>query len=221
MFNFTTSEENYIKAIFHLQRDRGPVTTNALADRLHTRPASVTDMMKKLKAKKMLRYRAYKGFRLNKHGMKAALAIIRRHRLWEFFLAKKLRFSWDEVHEIAEQLEHVSGDQLIEKLDAFLGFPHYDPHGDPIPDKKGKLKPAAVRALDTVRLNKPVTVYQVADQSWPGLDLLKHKRIKIGSRIIVKRKYDFDRSMEIKMKSRPSFTISEQLSKKILVRYGT
>jgi DtxR family transcriptional regulator, Mn-dependent transcriptional regulator len=220
MLNFTTSEENYIKAIFHLQQGRQPVSTNALASSLDTRPASVTDMMKKLRAKKLLHYRAYKGFRLNKQGMKAALAIIRRHRLWEFFLAKKLRFAWDEVHELAEQLEHVSGAKLIDKLDAYLGYPDHDPHGDPIPDKKGKLKSSPTLPLDKIRVNRPATVCQVADQSMPILDLLKHKKIRIGSRITVKRKFDFDHSLEVKMNARPSFNISEQLGKKILVRYG-
>ena len=123
MLNYSTSEENYIKAIFHLQGGEATVTTNELARELKTKPASVTDMMKKLKTKKLLHYQPYRGFRLSSEGSKVALGIIRRHRLWEYFLSEKLKFSWDEVHAIAEHLEHVSSKKLIDKLDEFLGFP--------------------------------------------------------------------------------------------------
>ena len=140
MLNFSTSEENYIKTIFHLQNGQNTVTTNELAERLRTKPASVTDMMKKLKAKKLLHYQPYQGFRLTNEGKKVALDIIRRHRLWEFFLAEKLKFKWDEVHAVAEHLEHVSSKKLIDKLDEYLGYPKFDPHGDPIPDSLGKME---------------------------------------------------------------------------------
>ena len=116
------------------------VTTNELAAGLNTRPASVTDMLKKLKAKELLTYERYRGFRLSPVGNKVALGIIRRHRLWEFFLSEKLRFSWEEVHEVAEELEHVTSEKLIEKLDAYLGYPKFDPHGDPIPDGEGRME---------------------------------------------------------------------------------
>ena len=141
MVKYSTSEENYIKTIFHLQQADETVTTNELAAELKARPASITDMMKKLKAKKLLHYQPYQGFRLSSDGNKVALGIIRRHRLWEYFLSEKLNFTWDEVHEVAEQLEHVSSKKLIDKLDEFLGFPRTDPHGDPIPDANGKIEP--------------------------------------------------------------------------------
>src|SRR5260370_7875992 len=134
----SASKENYLKAICHLQQEQGLVTTNALAAALQTRPASVTDMLKKLKEQKLLIYERYKGFKLNNEGRKAALQVIRKHRLWEFFLVKKLQFGWDEVHEIAEELEHISSKKLVDRLDAFLGFPDTDPHGDPIPDTQGR-----------------------------------------------------------------------------------
>lgn len=137
MIRYTTSEENYIKAIFHLQKQSAQVSTQELAGALQTKPASVTDMMKKLKGKKLLNYRPYHGFRLSAEGNRVATNIIRRHRLWEFFLSEKLAFRWDEVHEVAEQLEHVSSKKLIDKLDEYLGFPKFDPHGDPIPDQFG------------------------------------------------------------------------------------
>lgn len=133
------SEENYIKAIFHLQKESQQVSTLQLAGKLQTKPASVTDMMKKLKNKKLLNYKPYYGFRLSAQGNRVALGIIRRHRLWEYFLAEKLAFRWDEVHEIAEQLEHVSSKKLINNLDKYLGHPKFDPHGDPIPDQNGNM----------------------------------------------------------------------------------
>ena len=221
MLNFSTSEENYIKAIFHLQKEEGIVTTNELERELNTRPASVTDMMKKLRTKKLLHYEAYQGFRLSNEGKKVALNIIRRHRLWEYFLAEKLKFTWDEVHEVAEDLEHVSNKKLIDKLDEFLGFPRVDPHGDPIPDQEGKIETSRQVCLRDLPLNKLATVSHVSDQSSGILELLKHKHIGIGTKLEVKKKFDFDQSMEIKIGRQPVFTISEQLAKNIFVKYGT
>src|SRR6187399_2758629 len=139
MLNFSTSEENYLKTIFHLQTKDENVSTNELAEKLKAKPASITDMMKKLKTRKLVNYQPYQGFRLTSEGKKVALGIIRRHRLWEYFLSEKLKFEWDEVHEVAEELEHVSSRKLIDKLDEFLGHPRFDPHGDPIPDVHGKM----------------------------------------------------------------------------------
>jgi DtxR family Mn-dependent transcriptional regulator len=219
MLNYTVSEENYIKTIHRLQQ-YGTVTTNALAAELKSKPASITAMMKKLKAKKLLNYQPYYGFRLSAEGNKVALLIIRRHRLWEYFLAEKLQFSWDEVHEVAEHLEHVSSKKLIDKLDEFLGFPTADPHGDPIPDAQGKIKNIQKVCLTELPLNKPATVCQVADQSPSILELLNHNQIKIGTRVEVKRKFDFDNSLEIKTKQTAPFTISEQLAKNIFLNYA-
>lgn len=217
MLNYSTSEENYIKAIFHLQRQEGTVTTNELAHELKTKPASVTDMMKKLKTKKLLHYQPYQGFRLSSEGNKVALTIIRRHRLWEYFLAEKLKFSWDEVHAVAEDLEHVSSKKLIDKLDEFLGFPRTDPHGDPIPDINGKIETSKQMPITELGVNKPAVVCHVSDQSTEILELLKHKNISLGTKLEVKKKFDFDGSMEIKIRQQ-LFTISEQLAKNIFVR---
>lgn len=221
MLNYSTSEENYIKAIFHLQQDDDTVTTNEVAHELSTRPASVTDMMKKLKTKKLLHYQPYRGFRLSQEGKKVALLIIRRHRLWEFFLAEKLKFSWDEVHEVAEHLEHVSSKKLIDKLDEFLGFPRVDPHGDPIPDENGQIENSPQVCLLDLPLNKVAKVCHVSDQSSQILELLNHKNIGIGTRLEAKKKFDFDNSMEIKIRQQLPFTISEQLAKNIFVKYGS
>ncbi len=220
MLNYSTSEENYIKAIFHLQGDDVTVTTNELSRELKTKPASVTDMMKKLKTKKLLHYQPYQGFRLSNEGSKVALGIIRRHRLWEYFLSEKLKFSWDEVHEVAEHLEHVSSKKLIDKLDEFLGFPRTDPHGDPIPDANGKIESRKQVCITELVHNKMAVVSHVSDQSSEMLELLKHKNISIGTRLEVKKKFDFDNSMEIKIRQQLPFTISEQLAKNIFVKYG-
>jgi DtxR family Mn-dependent transcriptional regulator len=217
MLNYSTSEENYIKTIFHLQNGQNTVTTNALAEKLSTKPASVTDMMKKLKSKKILHYQPYQGFRLNTEGKKVALDIIRRHRLWEFFLAEKLKFTWDEVHMVAEELEHVSSKKLIDKLDEFLDFPKFDPHGDPIPDSLGKIENSKQRCLSEWPVNKPAEVCRVINQSAEMLELLQHKKIGIGTKLEIKRKFSFDDSIEIKIKQQPAFSISEQLAKNIFV----
>ena len=221
MLNYSTSEENYIKAIFHLQGEEGTVTTNELAAQLKTRPASVTDMMKKLKSKKLLLYTPYRGFRLSQEGNKVALGIIRRHRLWEYFLAEKLKFNWNEVHAVAEDLEHVSSRRLIDALDAFLGFPRVDPHGDPIPDAQGRIVTAKQVNLAELPLQKPGFVTHVSDQSSEILEMLRHKQIAIGTRLEVRKKFDFDNSFELLVgtgRSRSSISISEQLAKNIYVK---
>jgi DtxR family transcriptional regulator, Mn-dependent transcriptional regulator len=216
--NISNSEENYLKTIFHLQFDAEKVNTNAVAERLNTRPASVTDMMKKLSAKKLLDYQPYKGFSLSVEGKKIALGIVRRHRLWEYFLVEKLQLGWDEVHDIAEELEHVSSKRLVDKLDEYLGYPKFDPHGDPIPDSKGKLKRSNEILLLQLPLNKRAEVCRVGNQSIEMLELLQHKNIRIGTKLEVKNNFSFDGSIEVKIKN-ATVTISEQLAKNIFVAY--
>jgi DtxR family transcriptional regulator, Mn-dependent transcriptional regulator len=216
--NYTTTEENYLKTIFHLQETEGTVTTNLLAEKLHTRPASVTDMMKKLDAKKLLNYKPYYGFTLSTEGKKIAVGIIRRHRLWEYFLSEKLKFGWDEVHLIAEELEHVSSKKLVDRLDEYLGFPPFDPHGDPIPDSKGKIRAVQKLSLDQLPANHPADVCQVKNQSAEMLELLQHKNIGIGTRLEVRKHFEFDKSLEVRLKN-STITISEQLAKHIFVTY--
>ena len=215
--NFSSSEENYLKTIFHLQLESGTVTTNVLAEKLNARPASITDMLKKLSAKNLVVYKPYYGFHLNNEGKKIALNIIRRHRLWEYFLSQKLKFGWDEVHVIAEELEHVSSKKLIDNLDAFLNFPQFDPHGDPIPDSKGKIKSSNNLTLHRLPVNQPARVTRVINQSAKMLELLKNKSISIGSEIEVKKHFIYDGSLTVKIKPNKTETISEQLAKNIFV----
>lgn len=217
--NFTISEENYIKAIFRLQSVGKPVSTNALALELDTKPASITDMLKKLKAKKLVLYSPYQGCKLSAEGSKLALSIVRRHRLWEYFLAEKLQFSWNEVHEVAEELEHVSSKQLIERLDAFLGFPRFDPHGDPIPDSSGKIIIPDLVKLTTLQPLQHARVSGLADQSAEMLNLLQQRKINIGTVVTINKKFDFDKSLEIEIPESMPFVISEQTAQNILVRY--
>lgn len=216
--SFSVTEENYIKAIYHLQQEEGTVSTNDLAAMLQTKPASVTDMLKKLKTKKLLSYEKYKGVRLSAEGKKLALAIVRKHRLWEYFLVDKLQFGWDEVHEVAEELEHISSKKLVEKLDVFLGHPKFDPHGDPIPDSQGKITVQQQINLIDLPLHKIAEVSGVGSQSTELLELLKHKNIGIGTRLEIKRKFSFDHSIEIKLRNQQPFTISQQLAQALFVK---
>lgn len=216
---YSSSKENHLKAIFHLQEVHGMVTTNELAAALQTRPASVTDMLKKLKTQKLLNYEKYKGFRLSGEGRKVALQIIRKHRLWEYFLVEKLNFGWDEVHEIAEELEHISSRKLIDRLDAYLDFPKTDPHGDPIPDSNGKLTPVKQVDLLNLPLNRMASVSGIGDQSPEMLELLNHIHISLGAKLEIRKKFAFDGSLEIRLKNQQSFTVSEHVAKNIFVRY--
>ncbi len=215
---YSASKENHLKAIFHLQQQQSVVTTNALAAALQTRPASVTDMLKKLKEQKLLNYERYKGFKLNNEGKKAAIQVIRKHRLWEYFLVKKLQFGWDEVHEIAEEMEHISSKKLIERLDAFLGFPETDPHGDPIPDSTGKIRMDKQLSLSEQPLNKTVRVSGIARQTTEMLELLQYNHIRLGTRLEIRKKFPFDESVEVRIRNRPPVTISAQVAKNILVK---
>jgi DtxR family Mn-dependent transcriptional regulator len=217
--NYSISEENYIKAIYRLQNDVEPVSTNALALELDTKPASITDMLKKLKAKKLVIYYPYRGCRLSAEGTRLALGIVRRHRLWEYFLAEKLKFNWNEVHEIAEELEHVSSGQLVERLDAFLGFPRFDPHGDPIPDSSGKIAMPSQVKLTTLGAHAKAKVSGLTDQSQNMLNLLQQRNITIGTIVEINKKFDFDHSLEIKIPGNPLFIMSEQVAQNILVHH--
>jgi DtxR family Mn-dependent transcriptional regulator len=201
-----------------LQNADGMVTTNELAAELKTKAASVSDMLKKLKVKKLLIYEKYQGFKLSAEGRKVALNIIRKHRLWEYFLVHKLEFGWDEVHEIAEQLEHINSSLLVEKLDSFLEYPKFDPHGDPIPDVNGRMELSKQINLIDLQVNQPAEVSAVGSQSTELLELLRHKNISIGTRLEVKRRFSFDNSIEIKIKNNSAFSISQQLAQTLFVK---
>ena len=214
----TLAEENYLKTIFHLERKlKSEVSTNALAERMQTRASSVTDMMQKLADKKMLVYKKYKGVQLTEKGKKAAAYVVRKHRLWEVFLVDKLEFHWDEVHEIAEQMEHINSVELIKRLDAFLGHPDFDPHGDPIPDKDGNIKKAEKRLLSELIKNQIGICVGVKESSPEYLQYLDKKKISIGTKINVLGKEFFDGSMMIQV-GRDQFFVSKQIAENLYVQ---
>jgi len=211
------TEENYLKAIYHLS-DGGSksVLTNELAEAMSTKAASVTDMIKKLSAKEVITYEKYYGVNVTVKGKAEALMVIRKHRLWETFLVEKLGFTWDEVHEVAEQLEHINSPRLIEKLDEFLGFPKVDPHGDPIPDHKGKLKVQPQITIDQLTIGYQGKIAAVKDSDSNLLKYLDKIGAKPGTKIKILMKEEYDDSMEILINDQHIF-ISKEVSQNILV----
>ncbi len=194
----TTSEENYLKVIYHLsQVSPKGVSTNAIAGTLETKASSVTDMLQKLSEKKWVSYQKYQGVTLTESGLYAAKMIVRKHRLWEVFLVEKLGFSWDEVHEIAEELEHIQSEALIDKLDAYLGFPTFDPHGDPIPNQKGQISSSHNKLLSEAELNTSYRCVGVKDSSSEFLQYLDKLKIALGSEFVVLSRERFDNSLTV------------------------
>ncbi len=214
----TLTEENYIKAIYHLGiYGKDMVNTNAIAEALDTKASSVTDMVKKLAEKDYLNYKKYQGVKLTKRGIDVAVNIVRKHRLWEVFLVEKLNFTWDEVHEIAEHLEHIRSEKLIDQLDAFLDFPTEDPHGDPIPDKDGNFK-----KIDKIPLSQSVVGHTykcigVKDTSSSFLQYLDSNSIGLGMPIEVLHKEPFDNSIKIKLKNK-ELTVSQNVAKNLFLK---
>ncbi len=213
------TEENYIKAIFSINyaNNNAGATTNELSEHLKNKASSVTDMLKKLSDKKLIHYQKYKSVLLSNKGEKLALSIIRKHRLWEVFLMEKLQFKWDEVHEIAEQLEHIKSDDLIQRLDDFLGNPRFDPHGDPIPTSKGQLNALKATPLNQ-QTSKSIFVFTgVGDHSIPFLQHLTSLGLKIGDKIKIEEINTFDNSFKVKInKNNPQF-FSNKVAANILV----
>lgn len=212
------AEENYLKTIYHLSlKDKKGIATNAISDVLKTKPSSVTDMLKKLSAKNMIHHVKYYGVNLTENGRLEALAIVRKHRLWEVFLVEKLKFNWDEVHEIAEQLEHIQSKILIEKLDSFLGHPTVDPHGDPIPDANGSIQSKPQKPLSLAFIKTTLTVVGLKETSASFLKYLDKAGIYIGCKIKIIEKVEFDGSMEILLENSKNITISEVVTTNILI----
>ncbi len=215
---FSLAEENYLKAIFHLQQEsKGGVSTNAIAEKMSTKPSSVTDMVQKLAEKKLLSYQKYKGTSLTSKGSKIAAGVIRKHRLWEVFLVDKLKFHWDEVHEIAEQLEHIQSDELVARLDRFLGEPDFDPHGDPIPDKNGNIKTTEKKLLSELDKKQRGVCVGVKETKSEFLQYLDKRNITIGTKIRVLGKEFFDGSMIIQV-GRDQFFISKKIADNLYIQ---
>lgn len=215
---FTFSEENYLKTIYHLSftTEKG-VNTNAIAKQLKTKASSVTDMVKKLAEKELLVYKKYQGVILTTIGKNIAASIIRKHRLWETFLVEKLNFNWDEVHDVAEQLEHIKSQKLIDEIDALLGFPKIDPHGDPIPDKKGNLHPITKSLLSALSVNEFGICVGVEDSSSEFLQFLDKQHISLGKKIKVIHKEPFDDSLTIEILGK-EITISNKIANNLYIQ---
>ena len=189
---YSQSEEDYLKALYHLETDYDSISTNSIAGYLDMKPSSVTDMLKKLSEKKFINYQKYKGTSLTKKGKLIALSIVRKHRLWETFLVDKLGFGWDQVHSIAEELEHIKSEQLIENLDNFLGNPKYDPHGDPIPNKDGKIEKMNQKLLIELKAAQKGIITGVKKGTASLLSYLDKEKIKLGDSVKVIEILEFD-----------------------------
>jgi DtxR family Mn-dependent transcriptional regulator len=216
----TLSEENYLKTIYHITSASGvEVSTNAIAEKMETKASSVTDMLKKLAEKELIVYKKYQGVSLTNKGSLAAKMIVRKHRLWEVFLVDKLQFSWDEVHDIAEQLEHIKSEKLINKLDDFLGNPTEDPHGDPIPDVNGKIIKIDKLLLSELKVNQTGICVGVKDSSAEFLKYLDKNKIALGVTIKVNSIEDFDLSLNVKIEGN-DLLISNKIAGNLFVKVG-
>lgn len=214
----TLSEENYLKAVYHLSKQGvEAVSTNAIAEKVGAKASSVTDMIKKIAEKDLFNYVKYQGVTLTESGQKMAVLIVRKHRLWELFLVEKLNFSWDEVHEVAEQLEHIKSLKLVNELDAFLGFPKQDPHGDPIPDKNGNIKNIEKELLSAVKTGNTCFCVGVKDSSKAFLSYLNKKEIALGSKFKILSKETYDGSMVL-LYNKAELNISKSVSQNIFVK---
>ena len=212
------TEENYLKAIYSIGiSNTKSVNTTLIAKKLKTKPSSVTDMIQKLAEKNLINYEKYKGVTLSQSGKKVAVEIVRKHRLWEVFLVNKLNYSWDEVHDMAEQLEHIKSDTLVGRLEAFLDYPKHDPHGDPIPDENGNIALHKKVMLPSVEISSSCILIGVKDSSSSFLKFLDNANIKLGDTLKVISKEDFDNSLLIENKTQ-TISISNQISQNLFVK---
>ena len=208
----SSTEPDYLKALYKLSNGKKTVSTNAIAERLKTKASSVTDMMQKLSDKNLVNYVKYQGVTLSDTGKQIAINIIRKHRLWEFFLVDKLNFNWDEIHEIAEQLEHINSQKLIDKLDEHLGFPKYDPHGDPIPDKNGVIYHLDELPISQLNINDEAVLVNVKEHSSEFLKYLENISLLLGTKVKLLEKFAFDNSLKILINNNNEMMISQQVA---------
>lgn len=219
MADVSQTEENYLKVIFSLSKNKNtPVSTNAISSEIKTSAASVTDMLKRLSEKELIHYEKYKGVNLTEKGDRIARWLVRKHRLWETFLVDKLDFNWDEVHVIAEQLEHIRSEELVERLDAFLGRPKFDPHGDPIPDAEGNFAFRKQVLLSEMQKGEQGVVVGVRDHSPAFLQYLDYVELILGARIQVLEKFNYDESMKIALNQEKEQLLSKKVCQNLYVQ---
>lgn len=213
----TLAEENYLKCIYHLSMNAGNVSTNQIAGSLNTKASSVTDMLKKLADKALINYTRYQGVSLTPPGEKIAVNVIRKHRLWEYFLVEKLKFKWDEVHDMAEEMEHISSAELINRLDEFMNFPQHDPHGEPIPDCNGRFKSPELKPVSTLTVNEKGVISGVRDHTSAFLQYLEKQKLTIGKKIIVTGIIEFDQSVILQIDNKKEIQISYEVANNLLI----
>lgn len=214
----SSTEENYLKAIYMLSSDRDQaVSTNGISNRLQTKPASVSDMLKKLSKKEVINYQKYQGVSITEKGRKLALEVIRKHRIWEVFLVKTLKFQWDEVHDMAEQLEHIQAPLLISRLEKFLGYPKYDPHGDPIPNENGEITTKPRVELISLNPGQSGKLAMVKDSGTLFLQYLDKIDLHLGDRITVVEKMGYDGSIVVNLKGKKDVNLSLQVAKNLVL----
>ena len=211
------TEENYLKALFNLSAEKGEVTVNEVSKELGIKMPTVNSMMKKLAEKKLVQYESYKPLRLTEKGKKEAGLIIRKHRLTEMFLVQQMGFGWEEVHEIAEQIEHLQSPAFFEKMDALLGHPTTDPHGSPIPDKNGKMEWLQYEKLSNCKPGDTVKLSAVLQTSDEFLKYLNSRELKLGQKIKVKRIEKFDSSITVSYGKKTDEMLSHTVSERLLV----
>ncbi len=218
-FQLSFTEENYLKSLIHLTVltfAKLEVGTNELASNLNVKPATVNDMLKKLKEKKLINYERYGKISLTETGRLAGMEVLRKHRLWETFLVEKLDFTWDEVHEVAEQLEHIHSRKLIDSLDALLDFPKFDPHGDPIPNAKGEIEIQLRKTLFEIEAGVRSNLIAVKDNSSSFLQYVNKLGLTIGSEIEIESKEEYDELLHLKIKDQ-QFTVSKKFAENLFV----
>jgi len=213
------TEENYLKGIYQLTKNQEDgASTNDIAHHMNTKASSVTDMLKKLSRKELIHYKPYQPVTLTDVGRLTAVKVIRKHRLWEVFLVDKLGFRWDEVHEIAEELEHIRSEKLIERLDSFLGSPSYDPHGDPIPDKNGNVQHHKDFTIADLSKGHYGMIIGLKDTSSEFLKFLDGSGLTLGKTVRVNMVTSYDNSMEVTINMTQQQTISHQVAKNLYIK---
>lgn len=218
MGTLTITEENYLKAIYVLSGEaHGRITNSAIAERLEINPATVTEMLRRLHKKRVIDYNRQEGASLTRVGRNLALKVVRKHRLWETFLVQKMEFTWAEVHEVAEQLEHLRSEKLTERLDKLLGYPQFDPHGDPIPDRNGRLPTSRAIPLSVKTPGKRYKLVGVADDSPIFLTLLDDLKLALNDTIEIRRIQKFDKSVNVLLNGKTRATLSWEISNNLLV----
>ncbi|KQR94620.1 iron (metal) dependent repressor, dtxr family protein [Chryseobacterium sp. Leaf180] len=213
----TLTEENYLKALFHLVDPNGNVTINELSKFLDVKMPSVNNMMKKFSEKNWVIYESYKPLKITENGHREAALIVRKHRLTEMFLVKKMNFGWENVHEIAEQLEHVHSKLFFDKMDEILDYPKFDPHGEPIPDKDGNIIAQDLRKLSTCKTGETVIFKAVTLSDDALLNYLTERNLLLDTELKIVKIEEFDRSLQIEINGKKEI-LSKKAAEKILVK---